>query len=548
MLTRIHPERIAAASHVPPAGCNLTHLTNDELIAGTRRLVGASNQIFAMLLAHLAEVEARGIHRERACSSLYTYCIYELRFSEDAAFRRVSAARLVKRFPALYDAVASGELHLTGLLMLGPHLTPENHVEVLGRAKHRTKKELGKLVRALDPLPDLPAGIEPLGPALARPATGAPAWSDFMESLCPPVRELAPDDAPRDWVGDVLEGANARAPWGNDGQVAARSADDRRLAAESVHDGQAVAESDHDGQAVAESDHDGQAESALERSGLTAVTGGAAPFGPAPLGPAPFGPALARSGVTAVTGPQRYGVQFSVQEEYVQLVERARALLSHAHSKSSLEEIHLRAMRLLVDDLEKRRFAKTTRPRRPVEAGAAPASETRDSTESAKSSEPREPAESDDSSEPDESSERRGAPRRGRHVPAATMRIVYERDEARCSYVDVMGQRCRETHRLDLHHLEPFARGGTHSPENVTLRCRAHNALAAEQDFGRACVQDAKAARRHESFTTERQRGSRQAAVGAQPASFQTSSASSPSGASRVPSKILFSRVKPPSA
>jgi hypothetical protein len=85
------------------------------------------------------------------------YCIYELRFSEDAAYRRVSAARLVKRFPALYDAIASGELHLTGLLMLGPHLTPENHLDVLGRAKHRTKKELGKLLRALDPLPDLRA-------------------------------------------------------------------------------------------------------------------------------------------------------------------------------------------------------------------------------------------------------------------------------------------------------------------------------------------------------------------------------------------------------
>jgi len=109
MLTRIRPERIAAASHVPTPGCDLTHLTNDELIAGTRRLVGSSNQLFAMLLAHLAEVEVRGIHRERACSSLYTYCIYELRFSEDAAFRRVSAARLVKRFPVLYEAIANGE-------------------------------------------------------------------------------------------------------------------------------------------------------------------------------------------------------------------------------------------------------------------------------------------------------------------------------------------------------------------------------------------------------------------------------------------------------
>src|SRR6188508_1947316 len=99
---------------------SLEHLSDTELLAGTRRLVGRSNQLLAELIAHLGEVEARGIHRTRACSSLYTYCIYELRFSEDEAFRRVAAARLVRRFPALFDAVGAGGPHLTGLLMLGP--------------------------------------------------------------------------------------------------------------------------------------------------------------------------------------------------------------------------------------------------------------------------------------------------------------------------------------------------------------------------------------------------------------------------------------------
>jgi hypothetical protein len=34
--------------------------------------VGRSNQLLAALLAHLAEVDARGIHRQRACASLYS--------------------------------------------------------------------------------------------------------------------------------------------------------------------------------------------------------------------------------------------------------------------------------------------------------------------------------------------------------------------------------------------------------------------------------------------------------------------------------------------
>ena len=104
-------------------------LSDSELLNATRLLVGRSNQLLAALLGHLAEVEARGLHRNLVCSSLYTYCIYELRFSEDEAFRRVAASRLVRRFPALLDAVTSGELHLTGLLMLGPHLTAENLIE-----------------------------------------------------------------------------------------------------------------------------------------------------------------------------------------------------------------------------------------------------------------------------------------------------------------------------------------------------------------------------------------------------------------------------------
>ncbi len=178
-------------------------LSDGELLSATRLLVGRSNQLLAALLGHLAEVEARGLYRNRACSSLYTHCIYELRFSEDEAFRRVAAARLVRRFPALLDAVASGELHLTGLLMLGPHLTAENLGEVLARARHRTKKEIASLVRRLDPLPDVPARIEPLGPAPAR-VPEAPTWSRFVESLCP-VRELTAGDRPRDWGEPTAE-------------------------------------------------------------------------------------------------------------------------------------------------------------------------------------------------------------------------------------------------------------------------------------------------------------------------------------------------------
>ena len=270
-------------------------LSDAELLTQTRNLVGRSNRLLAELLAHLGEVEARGVHRTRACSSLYTYCIYELRFSEDEAFRRVAAARLVRRFPALLDAVAAGELHLTGLLMLGPHLTEGNFVEVLARAKHRTKRELARLVRILDPLPAVPARIEPLGPAPARAIPGAATWETFVGSLCP-GRDLQAGDRPREWgleAHDTDAGANtALARVTSDSETAALACvmgDDETTAPARVT-------SDRETAAPAQTE--------------------------------------CRSEVDV---PERYAVQFTATEEYVRLVEQAKALLSHTANRSAKE-------------------------------------------------------------------------------------------------------------------------------------------------------------------------------------------------------------------
>jgi 5-methylcytosine-specific restriction endonuclease McrA len=441
-------------SGAPPTTATApTELADAELLAATRGLVGRSNQLLASLLAHLGEVEARGIHRTRACASLYAYCIYELRFSEDEAFRRITAARLVRRFPALLDAVASGELHLTGLLMLGPLLTADNLVEVLARAKHRTKKELARLVRILDPLPQVPPRIEPLGPASSRLVPAAATWSQFMSALNP-VRELEPGSRPRDW----MERAEA-APFANDDPKAAWLEQD----ASATPPDSAPAHSDAD----------------------------AMPSEPEPAS-------------TSRLEPQRFKVQFEASEEYVELVEKAKALLSQTAPRADLAELHLRAMRVLVAELERKKHAATDRPRQRV----APKARTQPPTPSVAEPAPcgqlaaGDAAQSSNDLEP-RSQLQQGSecPRqRGRHVPAALRRAVFERDEGRCTFQSDSGEHCRETAHLELHHLVPFARGGEHRLDNLTLRCRAHNALAAEQDFGRAFVALARDSSRHETW------------------------------------------------
>ncbi|MFN2375642.1 MAG: HNH endonuclease, partial [Candidatus Binatia bacterium] len=73
-----------------------------------------------------------------------------------------------------------------------------------------------------------------------------------------------------------------------------------------------------------------------------------------------------------------------------------------------------------------------------------------------------------------------------RGIPAAVRREVWQRDCGRCRYVDARGRRCGATSDVEFHHRAPFALGGRHSPENIELRCAAHNQYQADLDFGRS--------------------------------------------------------------
>src|SRR6187401_3674964 len=96
-------------------GYQLRGLGNSELLAGLSALVGQSNELTAQLLAHLVELEERMLHLELGFSSLFAYCVEALGMSEGTAGRRVTAARVCRRFPELFARLARGELHLCAL-------------------------------------------------------------------------------------------------------------------------------------------------------------------------------------------------------------------------------------------------------------------------------------------------------------------------------------------------------------------------------------------------------------------------------------------------
>ncbi|HEU4333742.1 MAG TPA: hypothetical protein VFT32_04550 [Candidatus Eisenbacteria bacterium] len=127
---------------------SLTHLSDDALLRELARLVAHDRVTTAALIAHMAEVDARRLYAPAGYPSMHAYCVGELHLSEDAASKRIQAARAARRFPILLDALADGRLHLTGVCLLAPHLTPGNSNDLISAAQHRRKSEIeGLLLR-----------------------------------------------------------------------------------------------------------------------------------------------------------------------------------------------------------------------------------------------------------------------------------------------------------------------------------------------------------------------------------------------------------------
>src|SRR4029079_275378 len=100
------------------------------------------------LLAHILEVESRGIYRDQGYDSIRAFLVVGHHFSEDAAERRLQAAHAVWRHPELLERVADGRLHLTAVGLLSAHLDESNAAELIEAATHKTRSQIHALLLA----------------------------------------------------------------------------------------------------------------------------------------------------------------------------------------------------------------------------------------------------------------------------------------------------------------------------------------------------------------------------------------------------------------
>jgi hypothetical protein len=127
----------------------IAHLSNLALLEETERLADNARRATARLIAALAEVDLRKLWADEGCSSLFAYCTRVLHFSEQEAYLRIEAARVAERFPVALEMLDAGELTLTNVGLLKPHLTAENHAALLDAARGKSKKEVARQVAGL---------------------------------------------------------------------------------------------------------------------------------------------------------------------------------------------------------------------------------------------------------------------------------------------------------------------------------------------------------------------------------------------------------------
>ncbi len=175
-------------------------LSDRDLLATVHRLALGERQATTRLIALLAELDARRLYLSEGYSSLFTYCTQALHLSEHAAYGRIEAARAARAYPVILGRLEAGDITLTTIGLLSPHLTPDNHRQLLDVARHKSKREVEHLVATLRPQSPVASAIRKLpgrkpvridAPAAATPPTDLTTYAS-TSSPPPPAREIKP--------------------------------------------------------------------------------------------------------------------------------------------------------------------------------------------------------------------------------------------------------------------------------------------------------------------------------------------------------------------
>jgi hypothetical protein len=186
-----------------------SRLSDQELLEQVSILAQRERTATAALVAHLAVLDERRLYLGEGCSSLFTYCTRVLHLSENAAYRRVEAARVVRSYPIVLDMLSEGFISLTTIRLLAPELTPANHRRLLEASKNQPTRQVEKIVAGLRPQPPVPSTIRQLPTHMASLILAAPPSAEGS------LPETAGAQSDPGAIRPQIDTAASQAAWGD---------------------------------------------------------------------------------------------------------------------------------------------------------------------------------------------------------------------------------------------------------------------------------------------------------------------------------------------
>ena len=294
-----------------------SHLSDSVLVSEAKRLAQNERDVTAHLVAHLAEIDARRLYLGEGFPSLFAYCREVLGLSEQSTYNRIEAARAARTFPLILDMLSDADLTLATVRLVAPHLTLDNHEDLLNEATRKSKREVQELLARRFPQPAVADSVRKVA-VRGRYGVRAGEGPDEVLRVADMPATLAASPGP-----PLMNSAEPTCPGASWTQVAATA-------------------------------------------------------GPAPGKSATPTPAASR-GVVKPLAEDRYEIRFTARASTCEKLRLAQDLLRHAVPEGEMAEIIDRALTALLDEIARKRFAASQQPRDGASGGAesAPPSDSR---------------------------------------------------------------------------------------------------------------------------------------------------------------------------
>ena len=174
---------------VDPPPVDISGLSDEELLKRAESLASEVRERTADLIESLTEIDRRKLFRGFSYTSLFEYCVYKLRMSDAAAYRRIRAARAIQAYPSAGALLRAGKITLESLTLLHPFLNDVDAGALLAEASGKRVWEVERLVagrRTEAPRRDV-VRFTALAPEAPAPATAEELFVQAPHKLSAPL-------------------------------------------------------------------------------------------------------------------------------------------------------------------------------------------------------------------------------------------------------------------------------------------------------------------------------------------------------------------------